>query len=392
MSHLKRRRFLQFALGGAALLGVTACGQPAASPTAAPKAAAPTAPPAKPTAAPAKPTAAPAAKPAEKAAAPTSAPKPAAATAAPAKPVAGTPVAWKHGVLTAKGDAGFYFMAAEHGIAQKWGINLEMVPIDSDATVTKALVAGEIDSADISVAGPLSAIEEGADIKFIGGPMAGIPHMLWSRKDMTKPQDLLGKTVGTSAPGALPEVIVRALAQKYKLDESKINFVAVGASGLVPSLIAGKIDAVMQSFEFEEQIMATGQHHAMLGFAEELPNMLRGAVSVSGKKLRDAPEAVAAFAAADTDGIRYAIKNPEAAADLTIKLAGGEKSDRLKVIHGFIERKLPRPDFGLTEQDLNYMQQQQVALQRQKAVMPIDKIADLSVQKRVIAALGEFKW
>lgn len=390
-TRLDRRHFVQLALGAGALIGAAACSQPAASPTAAPK---PTAPPA--TAAPAKPTAAPAAKPAAQATAPaktaaTAPAKPAGATAAPAKALTQR-MKWRHGLLTAKGDAGFYYMAAENDIDKKWGLEIEMVGIDSDATVTKAIVAGEIDSADISVAGPLSAIEEGADLKFIGGPMAGLPHMLWARNDMKKPEDLYGKNVGTSAPGALPEVIVRALMQKHNLDESKVNFVAVGASGLIPGLLSGKIDAVMQSFEYEDEVTSTGQYHAMLSFAQELPNMLRGAVVVNGKKLRDNPDAVAAFAAADTDAIRYAIKNPDAAAELSAKLAGGSKEDKLKTIKGFIDRKLPRPDFTLTQSDLDYMQKLQVSLKRQREVMPIDKIADLGVQKRVVAALGEFKW
>ena len=53
---------------------------------------------------------------------------------------------WRHGVLEAKSDAGFVFMASKGGFAEKQGLKIEIMQFKGDALALKAMLAGELDS------------------------------------------------------------------------------------------------------------------------------------------------------------------------------------------------------------------------------------------------------
>ena len=56
------------------------------------------------------------------------------------------PVPWRQGVMAPNGDAGFRFMTAEGGFAARQGLGLRMVAFDSEASMFKALMAGELET------------------------------------------------------------------------------------------------------------------------------------------------------------------------------------------------------------------------------------------------------
>src|SRR3954467_9778088 len=75
---------------------------------------------------------------------------------------------WRHGVVEAKSDAGFVFMAQQKGFAEKQGIKLEMPQFTGDALELKALPAGELDSYEGSPGAPIIAVARGAGLKLVG--------------------------------------------------------------------------------------------------------------------------------------------------------------------------------------------------------------------------------
>src|ERR1700730_11893126 len=67
------------------------------------------------------------------------------------------PKPWKHGPLEAKSDAGFIFMPAKGGFAEKQGLKLDVVQFKGDAIALKAMLAGELDTYEGSPGGPMFA-------------------------------------------------------------------------------------------------------------------------------------------------------------------------------------------------------------------------------------------
>ncbi len=68
-----------------------------------------------------------------------------------------TLVPWRHGTVAPKGDAGFFYMAAEGGFAKQQGLDLKMLAFQNDTLMLKALVAGELDTFEGSPISPMIA-------------------------------------------------------------------------------------------------------------------------------------------------------------------------------------------------------------------------------------------
>ncbi len=124
---------------------------------------------------------------------------------------------WKHGVIEPKGDAGFSLMVSRHDFAAKQGLKLEIFNFKNGATAHKALLAGEIDSIETSPGAAILAGARGADIKILGCDWPGVPHGLMVRSNISKVEDLKGKMIAVAAPGSLPNLLINALLEKYKI-------------------------------------------------------------------------------------------------------------------------------------------------------------------------------
>jgi NitT/TauT family transport system substrate-binding protein len=53
---------------------------------------------------------------------------------------------WRDGIVEAKSDAGFVFMASQGGFAAKDGLDLDMVQFKGDALALRGMLAGELES------------------------------------------------------------------------------------------------------------------------------------------------------------------------------------------------------------------------------------------------------
>ena len=229
-------------------------------------------------------------------------------------------VQWKHGVIQAKGDAGIFWMALEKGFFKKHGLDVEFIQFRGDKDVTRALLAGEVDSAEVSPSGPLNAIDRGADLRFIGSTMPGFPYALYVRKDITSWDQLKGKTFGVSSPGSVPDIISREMLLRKGVDPSTIKIVAAGGSASrIKALVAGKVDAAASSSEYAADADKLGIK-VMAYAADLVPEYPRYVLVAQEKTLKEKPEAVIDFLAGYMEGLNYAVKHRQETLELTGKI------------------------------------------------------------------------
>ena len=75
-------------------------------------------------------------------------------------------------------------------------------------------------------------------------------------------KDLVGKTVGSGAPGTVLHQLVVALLVKENVDYTKVNFVNVGsATDSFKAIVAGTVDAGVADNDVEVGRRAVGVHH-----------------------------------------------------------------------------------------------------------------------------------
>jgi len=115
-------------------------------------------------------------------------------------------------------------MVGQRGFGEKQGLKLEIISLKNGATAHKALLSGEVDSIESSPGATILAGARGADIKIIGCDWPGVPHGLMVRSNITKIEDLKGKTVAVAAPGSLPNLLINAILEKYKIAPSEVRF------------------------------------------------------------------------------------------------------------------------------------------------------------------------
>ena len=71
------------------------------------------------------------------------------------------------------------------------------------------------------------------------------------RSTITKVEDLKGKTVAVAAPGSLPNLLINAMLEKYKIPPSEVRFANLGGDlDRYKAVVAGVADAGVVAAEF----------------------------------------------------------------------------------------------------------------------------------------------
>jgi NitT/TauT family transport system substrate-binding protein len=231
-------------------------------------------------------------------------------------PASAQPAPWRHGVLEAKSDAGFVFMASKGGFMEKQGLKVEMMQFKGDAIALKALIAGELDTYEGSPGGPMLAASNGADIKLIGCYWPIATYGIFSKASIASPLDLKGKVLAISSPGALPDLLARAVLEKNDIPSSDVRFSIMGSDAdRFRAIMAGVVDAAAASTEFVA--VAPPSVKLLVHAHDAVPNYVRLCMYASGKTLTQRRDQLIHFLAAQTAGLRHALGDREE----TIKLA-----------------------------------------------------------------------
>jgi NitT/TauT family transport system substrate-binding protein len=241
---------------------------------------------------------------------------------------------WRHAIIEAKSDAGFAMMVSR-GFAEKQGLKLDIMQIKADQIGLKALLAGELDSYEGGPGGAIVAAARGADVKILGCHWPSLVHGLFARENVTGIADLRGKNIAISSPGALPDLLIRAVLEKQGIPATEVKFANMGSdTDRYKALTVGVVDAAIVSTEYlpiapkAVKLLATGR--------EVLPNFMRVCMITSGKTLADKPDEAARFLAAEISALRYAAANRDEEIKLTREITKAKADD-------------PRPGFIFDE-------------------------------------------
>ncbi len=295
-------------------------------------------------------------------------------------------IKWRHGIVQSKADAGFFFMAIEKGYFKKRGLDVEFVDLRGNNDVIRALLAGELDSGEASPSSPLTAIERGADIRFIGSSMPGLPFALYVRKDIKSWEDLKGKTFAVSAPGTITDVIARAMLKRKGVDPDSIKLAnAGGSAGRIRALAGGKVDATAASSEFIPDVEKLGIKVMALS-ADLVPDYPRFVIFARTDTLKQKREPVISFLAAYMEGLDYALKNR----DETLKLAGkinDKPASDPQLAYIYDEAKLKgyvSVSSEIPRAKIEWLQNEMVRLGEIKKTIDLDKYIDETYRKEAL--------
>jgi NitT/TauT family transport system substrate-binding protein len=218
------------------------------------------------------------------------------------------------------GNQAALWVAQDKGFFRKYGMEPQIVLIESGTTTAQALVAGDISFA--SVAGP-AAIQSnlrGADVVIIAGVINTLTFQLYTEKGMTRPDQFKGKSVGVTRYGSATDFAMRYALDKYGLDANKD--VAVLQLGNQPAqlaaLEAGKVQGAMLS-------APTSLRAKKMGFPMLADLQMLGleyqhtSVATSRALLKSKPDMARDFMRAYIEGIQYAKTHRKETLDVLAK-------------------------------------------------------------------------
>ncbi len=292
---------------------------------------------------------------------------------------------WRNALVAAKSDAGIIMMVSK-GFAEKQGLKLEEVQVDSDQIALKALLAGELDSFEGSPSGSMIAASRGADVKIIGCEWPGLPHGVFVRAGITKLEDLKGKTIAISQPGAMPDQLVRALLAKYGMTPDDVKFANLGGDNdRYKALIAGVVDAAVVSGEYTP-IAAKANVKMLIPGREIFPDYLRTCTMTNSATLAKRHDALVRFLAADIAALRYALSHRDETLALTREITGISADDPRPayIYDDAIRTHAVDPEMGLPLVKLDWMQQQSVKAGDQPHALDLAKFADAGPRQEAL--------
>ena len=237
-----------------------------------------------------------------------------------------TLVPWPHGTVAPKGDAGFFYMAAEGGFAKEQGLDLKMLAFQNDTLMLKALVAGELDTFEGSPISPMIAGAKGADVKILGCAWPKLTYSFFARPGIASLADLKGRTIGISAPGSLPDFVARTMLRRAGILPTDAKFVMAGSDPeRIRAIVAGTIDAAISTSDFAARSELGLKTLARA--SDMVPEFVRTCFSTRGELARTQPERLAAFMAAQMRAYAHSVTDRDAVIALARRIAGLSDTD-----------------------------------------------------------------
>ena len=200
----------------------------------------------------------------------------------------------------------------QEGIFKKHGIEVVGLDLGGAAKLQQAMIAQAIDIGLGS--GPaLSFIAKGAPQLGIAA-MAGRPLIMTLIVAPNGPvktiADLKGKTVSISAPGGVPEWLVRELSRQQGWGPDGIKMVGLGAdSAQIAALRTGQVVGFPNDIGVATKLQDEGVAHILVHFGDIIPTFIMHVIFATNDVMEKRPDDVRAFLAGWFDTIHFMKQN-----------------------------------------------------------------------------------
>jgi putative hydroxymethylpyrimidine transport system substrate-binding protein len=205
-------------------------------------------------------------------------------------------------------------------------LELEVRVPSSSTDSLKLLAAGRADVAVVDIHDLGLALERGRDLVALGALVQRPLAAVIAKPEIRRPRDLEGRRVGVTG---LPsdDAVLRAVVENDDGDFERVRRVTIGFSA-VPSLIAGRVDAVVSFWNVEgvalrQRGVPTREFRVDEHGAPRYPELV---LVTDRDKLSDMRERLAALIDALAAGTRAALADRDATVDDLVQASGADES------------------------------------------------------------------
>ena len=202
--------------------------------------------------------------------------------------------------------------------------------------------------------------------------------------------DLKGKTIAVAAPGSLPNLLINAILEKYKISPSDVRFANLGGDlDRYKAILAGVADAGIVAAEF--MAIAPKSVKMLVEGHDVLPNYVRLCLTVTGKTLASRRADTINFVAAEMDALHFAMTHRDETIALT-REAIHAKPDDPRPAYAYddtLRRRAIDPTVALPLDKLNWMQTELLKAGNLKAAIDLAKITAPDIRKAAAKLAGK---
>jgi NitT/TauT family transport system substrate-binding protein len=211
------------------------------------------------------------------------------------------------------------WVAEDAGIFDKYGLDVELLYIQSSQTVA-AVLAGDVQIALGGGAAAMSSRLGGSDMVIFMALTNYYPYELFVSKDIASPEDLRGKTVGISRFGSSSDVSTRLALQLLGLDAEKdVTLLQTGSlAERMAAMETGQLAAALASPPYNTRLRRAGLR-SILDLSKTGEPALNNVGFALESWLKENQPVAQAFVNALTEGIHYAKANREYAEQVMAK-------------------------------------------------------------------------
>jgi NitT/TauT family transport system substrate-binding protein len=172
------------------------------------------------------------------------------------------------------------------GVFEKYGLTVEVQPMNNGAASAAALVGGSIDVASTSVLTPLQGYDKGIPMRIIAPSLwqthdrATVFSIVLKDSPIHSGRDLDGKTIAFPGLGDISAVETYAWMDKTGGDSKTVKVIEVPASSGLAFLEQGRADVVTMIEPFVSQAMASGKVRILIAPQDAIGQRFEGAAYI----------------------------------------------------------------------------------------------------------------
>ena len=139
------------------------------------------------------------------------------------------------------------WVAYEQGLFKKYGLDVQLIFIEAGSRTVQTLISGDVAAAQVAGTSVIQSSLQGSGIVLIGGFLNTMDYKLIVARDITRPDQLKGKTVAVSRVGSSSDFATRYALEKYGLIPDKdVSILQIGSQpARFSAMETGKIHGVM---------------------------------------------------------------------------------------------------------------------------------------------------
>jgi len=218
------------------------------------------------------------------------------------------------------------FAAKELGVFEKYGLDVTLNQINSSSQAVAALRSGSVDIAAGPAGVVIDAIAKGmTDFTIFGECLPSTVLEVWVQPNIKSVQDLVGKTISSTNPNSLGDLMIGVWLAKNGIKKSAVNVVYLGGLGnLISAMKANKTEATLILPPLGEQLLPSGQKR--FGDLRDITYSNQAWVATKSYAAKNG-DAVRRYVMAVTEAVAIVKRNREKSLSVLPKYTGVTNAD-----------------------------------------------------------------